>query len=132
MPDSVILGQCRLVDVLLVRPSVRPRLDRCDTRYMEYCDLCDLPLEHCPHGRPEAVKPPAEHIGEILVSPTGYAHLPGCPHKGDDDNDYSEWGVIESRGAWTRLGNGEQIQATGGADANLVAARRCQTCVDLF
>ena len=97
---------------------------------MEYCELCDLPLDQCPHGRPGDGKSRREHVGEILVSPTGYAHLPGCMHKGNEDNDYSEWGLIDTPGAWARLGNGEHIQATGGANTNLIATRRCLTCVD--
>lgn len=96
---------------------------------MTQCEICDLPISQCPHGRAEAARRAGPRVREILVSPTGLAHFPGCPHKADDE-DYSRWGVIESDNAWSRLGNGESIKATGGASTELVATGRCTTCVE--
>ena len=95
---------------------------------MTYCDLCDLPRDQCTHGRAEVAQRAAAQVSMLHVSPTGYAHLPDCMHK--DDPDFSRWGEINEKGAWTRLGNGESIAATGGSNLSLVATKRCQTCVE--
>lgn len=93
------------------------------------CEICDLPLSQCPHGRPATAAKDLTRVRELMVSPNGLGHLPGCPHKGDDE-DLSRWGEIDLEHAWSRLGNGEQIQATGGASPGLVAIARCRTCVE--
>ena len=90
------------------------------------CELCDLPLDQCEHGRPT----PAVRFSHLLeVSPTHVAHFPGCPHKGDDP-DFSRWGLItrDPATAWQALGNGESVQADGGDQPDLIANSRCQTC----
>jgi hypothetical protein len=56
------------------------------------------------------------------------AHFPGCSHKGDDPN-FRNWGTLDVPQAWQRLGNGEQLRATGGEHSDLVAISRCQTCL---
>jgi hypothetical protein len=66
--------------------------------------------------------------GELLISRNGMAHFPGCPHKGDDP-DYKRWATLDTPRAWERLGNGEQLHATGGERPDLVATSRCQDCV---
>jgi hypothetical protein len=65
----------------------------------------------------------------LLISPSGMAHFPGCPHKGDDP-DYDRWAELDAPGGWTRLGHGEHIRATGGNRPDLVAAARCRDCVE--
>jgi len=37
---------------------------------------------------------------------------------------------INTPNAWQRLGNGEELQATGGSRPDLIAKTRCQDCVD--
>lgn len=96
---------------------------------MDHCELCDLPRSQCPHGRAEASQARSIQARELLVSPAGLAHFPGCPHKGEDD-DYSRWGVINLENVWTRIGNGEQIQATGGENPVLIARDRCRDCIE--
>jgi len=54
----------------------------------------------------------------VLISPSGIAHIPQCPHKGDDP-DYSRWAEIDTPDAWQRLGNGEHVRATGGSCPDL-------------
>ena len=95
---------------------------------MSYCELCEMDQAYCPHGLAER-RWVSESTAIVLVSPSGYAHFPGCPHKAEDQ-DYSKWGEITTPGAWQRLGNGEQLQATGGANPDLVAWIRCSHCED--
>lgn len=96
---------------------------------MTFCELCDLPTAQCPHGRPAVAKASQStlKVKEIWISPNGLAHLPGCMHK---DDDLSRWGQIEGDNVWGRLGNGEQIKATGGQSPDLVAHGRCRTCIE--
>jgi len=72
--------------------------------------------------------PAAPGVPELLISPRGVAHFPGCPHKGSHP-DFTRWATLSLRGAWERLGNGEELQATGGQRPSLVARSPCQDCV---
>ncbi len=63
----------------------------------------------------------------LLVSPSGKAHFPGCPHKGEDP-DYSQWGEITTPRAWEVLGGGQPVPATEGARPDRVALSRCEDC----
>ncbi|GGM16119.1 hypothetical protein GCM10011594_40150 [Nakamurella endophytica] len=92
------------------------------------CELCDLPRTQCEHGR-TAQQAARAGTARVLISPQGLAHFDGCRHKGDDP-DMSRWGELETPGAWIRLGNGEQLPATGGDRPDRVATRRCADCVD--
>jgi len=96
---------------------------------MAYCELCDMDREFCEHGLAERRRNSIATIRELLISPSGMAHFPGCPHKGDDP-DYRRWASLETPRAWERLGNGEQLEATGGEFPSLLARTRCQDCVD--
>jgi len=95
---------------------------------MAYCELCDLDREFCEHGRAEERAHADTAVRQLLISPNGIAHFPGCPHKGDH-SDYSRWATLELPRAWERLGNGEQLEATGGQRPGLVARTRCRDCV---
>ena len=64
----------------------------------------------------------------LLISPKGIAHFAGCPHKGDHQ-DYRRWAELSAPRAWERLGNGEQLRATGGRNPALTAMDRCNNCV---
>lgn len=96
---------------------------------MTYCELCELLLDHCPHGATAARNDRMASSRLVLVSPTGTAHFPGCYHKGDDP-DFSQWGEIDGPGIWQRLGNGDKIPVTGGSNMRLVARGRCEHCID--
>jgi hypothetical protein len=63
----------------------------------------------------------------VAIAPSKIAHLEGgCGHK--EDNDFTRWGYLDDvPDAWQRLGNGERLQSTSGA--NLVAMKRCKHCV---
>jgi hypothetical protein len=65
--------------------------------------------------------------GVLLISPTGTAHFPRCPHKGDHPDD-SHGAKRDAPHARQRAGNGEQLPATGGQRPDLVARSRCQDC----
>jgi hypothetical protein len=95
---------------------------------MAYCELCEMDRESCEHGLMERRRAATAVAGELLISPNGVAHFPGCPHKGDDP-DYRLWATLDTPRAWQRLGNGEQVQATGGERPDLVAVSRCQDCL---
>jgi hypothetical protein len=82
----------------------------------------------CPHGLPERHGAAASKMTELLIAPSGLAHFPGCPHKGDH-GDYSGWGKLETPNAWQRLGNGESLKATRGFRLDRIATGRCQDCV---
>lgn len=98
------------------------------TSYMAYCELCEMDREFCEHGLAERRRNAAAAASGLLISPNGIAHFPGCPHKGDDQ-DYSRWAELDTTRGWDRLGNGEQLQATGGQSPGLTARVRCQDCV---
>ena len=95
---------------------------------MAYCELCQMAREFCEHGPAERRHATMEADRELRISPNGMAHFPGCPHKGDDP-DYRRWATLDTPRAWERLGNGEQLLATGGERPDLVARSRCQDCV---
>jgi hypothetical protein len=97
-------------------------------RCMVYCDLCDMDREFCEHGLADRRRNVVASVSKLLISPNGTAHFPGCPHK-DDHQDYRKWADLEAARAWERLGNGEQLQATGGPSPDLTARARCQDCV---
>lgn len=116
-----------------LRASVPPRRTGATCEHPgvdeDICDLCDLRRTECVHGL-AARRPPApapEHTGPLLISPTNMAHFPGCGHK-EGDPDFSEWAELDTPNAWTRLGNGERLQATGGARPDRIASTRCKTC----
>lgn len=94
-----------------------------------YCDLCEMDRSYCVHGLGERRQTTSANASILLVSPRSVAHFPECPHKGDD-RDYSRWAEINTPNAWQRLGNGEELQATGGSRPDLIAKTRCQDCVD--
>jgi hypothetical protein len=95
---------------------------------MAYCERCDMDRAYCEHGLAEKRQAAITAPVKLLISPSGMAHFPGCPHKGDDP-DYDRWAELETPGSWARLGNGEHIRATGGNRPDLVAAARCRDCV---
>lgn len=102
---------------------------------MPYCELCDLDLSGCVHGRKsderaarEARKKRAKSA-TLQVSPRGVAHFKGCPHKGDDP-DFRERVEVADAGAWESLGDGEQFPAYGSAVKSHVARSRCSDCVN--
>ncbi len=96
---------------------------------MAYRELCGMDREFCEHGLLERRRNAIAIARELLISPNGMAHFPGCPHKGDDP-DYSRWATLDTPRAWERLGNSEQLPATGGACPSLMVRTRCQDCVD--
>jgi hypothetical protein len=95
---------------------------------MAFCDLCDMDREFCEHGLLERRRDAVAIVSKLLISPNGIAHFPGCPHKGDDQ-DFRKWADLDTARAWERLGNGEQLRATGGLSPDLTARTRCQDCV---
>ena len=95
---------------------------------MAICALCELERDFCEHGLADRRQLKAKQISTLWISPTNTAHFPGCPHKGDDP-DFSRWGELDVENAWTRLGNGEHLRATGGARADRIATSRCEDCV---
>ena len=94
---------------------------------MAYCDLCEMDRGFCEHGLTERRRNAAAIADGLLISPNGIVHIPGCHHKGDDP-DYSRWAMLDTPRAWERLGNGEQLPATGGQSPGLIAGTRCQDC----
>lgn len=94
---------------------------------MAYCELCDMNREFCEHGLADRRGNASAAARELLISPKGVAHFPGCPHKGDDP-DYTCWASLDTPRAWERLGNGEQLLATGGGRPGLPVGARCRDC----
>lgn len=95
---------------------------------MAYCELCELDRDSCEHGLMERRRNAAAIADRLLISPKGVVHFRGCHHKGDDP-DYSRWACLDTPCAWERLGNGEQLAATGEQNPGLMARTRCQDCV---
>lgn len=102
------------------------------TRYRGFmsevrCELCDLPVTQCQHGRAAQHRPSVPQ--QLEVSPARKAHFPGCPHKGDD-KDLSRWGLITTgtAAAWQALGNGQVAVTDAGSQVGLIANARCTTC----
>lgn len=70
-------------------------------------------------------------LDEILVSPSGTAHVRTCPQI-DANTDYSTWGLISHRpGTWDEIGGGRLITANAGGNPTLAASARCTDCVRL-
>ncbi|WP_438491840.1 hypothetical protein [Streptomyces asiaticus] len=67
--------------------------------------------------------------GAILISPTQYAHLPGCGHLTESLVKAPRWGWIPDppAGLWDRLGAGYPAIATAG-NTDRRAVRRCESC----
>jgi hypothetical protein len=97
--------------------------------YMTYCDLCEMDRSYCVHGLGERRQAASGSASTLLISPRYVAHFPGCPHKGNVP-DLSRWAEVNAQSAWQRLGNGEELRATGGSRLDLIAKTRCQDCVD--
>jgi hypothetical protein len=95
---------------------------------MAYCGLGEMDRGLCEHGLTERRRNAAAIAGGLLISPNGIVRFPGCHHKGDDA-DYSRWARLDTPRAWERLGNGEQLPATGAQSPGLIARTRCQDCV---
>jgi hypothetical protein len=91
-----------------------------------WCDLHDMDRAYCPHAAADRLTR-RMRASFIRVSPRGIAHFDGCPHKGDQDTDYSRWGTVGSD-SWQAIGNGRPVQATGGR-TDLQARHRCSDCV---
>jgi hypothetical protein len=94
---------------------------------MPKCELCDMDLSYCEHGLAQRRRSASAGARLLLISPNKVAHFPGCFHKGDHE-DYSRWARLETPQAWERLGNGEQLPATGGERLDLIAESRCPDC----
>ena len=97
---SARLGDTPIARCALNFPAMRAMLND-----MAYCELCDMNREFCEHGLVERHRNATTIARELLISPMGMAHFPGCPHKGDDP-DYSRWAQLDAPRAWQRLGNG--------------------------
>jgi hypothetical protein len=95
---------------------------------MAYCDLCEMDRDSCEHGLAERRRAASASASRLLISPNNMAHFPQCDHK--DDPDFSRWAELDTPRAWERLGNGEQLPATGGARPDLIAKSRCRDCVN--
>jgi hypothetical protein len=93
-----------------------------------YCELCEMDRDYCEHGLAERRRIASASSSSLLISPRNVAHFPQCPHKGGDP-DYSDWAELDVPLAWERLGNGERLQATGGARRDRVATSGCRDCV---
>ena len=94
------------------------------------CEKTDLLVAHCDHCKPNRHAPRAIRVELLEVSPTNFAHIPGCFHKGDDP-DRSRWGEIRKNPsqAWERLGNGDVVAADAGERVGIEARVRCRHCV---
>lgn len=94
------------------------------------CEKTDLLVAYCDHCKQHRPAPREGRVELLRVSPTHYAHIPGCPHKGDDP-DLSRWGEIRKNPsqAWDRLRNGDVVAADAGDQVGLEARRLCQDCV---
>ncbi|QBI53799.1 hypothetical protein EKD16_10060 [Streptomonospora litoralis] len=102
------------------------------------CDYCDLLIgAGCACSR-SPQPPPGESAegsgatfpsSSILISPTRYAHRPGCGHLSDSAIHPPEWGWITGADPhlWTRIAQGHAVYATEG-NPQRYAVRRCTTC----
>ena len=107
--------------------TVASRLSARMMEGMPKCELCDMDLSYCEHGLAQRRRSASADARLLLISPNKVAHFPGCFHKGDHE-DYSRWARLETPRAWERLGNGEQLPATGGERLDLIAESRCPDC----
>ena len=114
--DTPITWDARLL--LLIRAIMKA---------MAHCDLCEMDRAFCEHGLAERRRNATATATGLLISPSGIAHFAGCPHKGDHQ-DYRKWDELNAPRAWERLGNGEQLRATGGQSLGLTATDRCKDC----
>ncbi|MFF0445186.1 hypothetical protein ACFYT4_02000 [Streptomyces sp. NPDC004609] len=109
----------------------RTRCERCDLFVGEGCDCPpDGAAPRPMNGASAAPRVRWENAaGMLLISPTGYAHIPGaCNHEVESPQD-AGWGWIPApeRGLWTRLGAQQPVRATDGNTA-LRATKRCPDC----
>src|SRR4051795_13531635 len=106
-PSEGRLGDC--ADMALRRPA------GCDHEGMAECELTGLQQAGCDHCRTKGrADPRNEGVVTLQISPTGFLHFEGCPHKGDDE-DFKEWAYLDTPQAWQRVGNGERLPATRGS-----------------
>lgn len=103
-------------------------ISRCD-----HCDLiigagCACSLQ--PPQRKTAAPPEwgSWDPNTILISPTQYAHIPGCTHLSESEIKAPRWGwATVAAGSWARISPSHPVQATAG-NTSRRATRRCQTC----
>ncbi|MFF4531391.1 hypothetical protein ACFY1P_19215 [Streptomyces sp. NPDC001407] len=100
------------------------------------CDHCDLIIGA---GCACSPQPPQRKIAAhpdwgnwdpntILISPTQYAHIPGCTHLSESEIKAPRWGwTTVATGTWSRISSSQPVRATAG-NTDRVATRRCQTC----
>ncbi len=77
-------------------------------------------------GIPVRTLPPPE----ILISPTGFAHLPGaCVHFPPPEVFAREWGRVSSPalGVWQRISSAQPLRANSG-NLERSAVTRCSDC----
>jgi hypothetical protein len=96
--------------------------------WQAYCNPCEMDREFCEHGLADRRRTAAASASRLLITPNGIAHFAGWPNKGDHE-DYSRWAELNRPRAWERLGNGEQLRATGWQSSGLMATDRCKDCV---
>lgn len=95
----------------------RNRCDRCELIIGEGCSCDGIPVRTIP--------PP-----EILISPHGFAHLPGaCVHFPSSEVFTKEWGRVVSPepGVWQRISRDTPLRA-GAGNLERSAATRCSDC----
>ncbi|MFI8523078.1 hypothetical protein ACIGB8_01435 [Promicromonospora sukumoe] len=73
-------------------------------------------------------RPSSTDTSVVHVSPEKVGHLPGCMHKGEDE-DYTRWGEIHAPGAWQDLRNGRRLLTDHGAVIGMAATRACKSCI---
>jgi hypothetical protein len=106
----------------------------------ERCERCELLIGagcacHVPQARPGQRFLRLDNWGPfapdtILISPGGYAHLPGaCGHLSESEVTEPEWGWITAPEPtlWSQIGAQKPAVATDGNTAR-TATRRCQGC----
>ena len=80
---------------------------------MACCEPCDMNREFCEHGLVERHRNGTAIARELLISPMGMAHFPGCPIRATIRTTAA--GPSLTRHALGSAWNGEQLQAAGGA-----------------